>query len=143
MKWMLMLALVWMGPAMRSVLAGAPDRTDGPLTWNAITTVLANQPATGPERDLSLDSLGDRMASLPMEFVREEQDAAGRPRFLYAYADGSFRFSCYVEGAAAGAGSGTMAGRITRLRYTHTDLRGTRSYFLWLNTDTLIPSAKP
>jgi len=138
MRRMIALAAVLLGFAAGSACGATNDAVE-PLAWSQVTAVLANQPATGPERDLALDGIVGRTASLPMEFVREEQDSDGNPRFLYRHAEGSFLFSCYVKGGAANKGSGIVTGRIARLRYTHVDLHGTRGYFLWMEADTFVP----
>lgn len=112
-----------------------------PLAWTNVTAILDQQPAVGRERELAnVPELLGKAATLPLTFLRAEQDEYGKTRYVYECNTDRYRVTCFVKGAAAGKPSGLFTGRITRARFLQADLRGTRFYMLWLDADTFAPA---
>lgn len=107
--------------------------------WSNLTAVLSRGPATGREQDVELGELAGKTVALRLTFVRAEQDLDGSTRHLYRWEEGGRVVECFVKGRAAGKPSGLFTGKITRIRYVRTDLRGVRHYMVWLQADEQSP----
>ena len=127
--------------ALAAPTSGA-EPEGAPLAWSNVTAVLASYPSTGPERDLDVSELIGKTVALPLSFVRSEQDAQAATRHVYRHAEGKCLFTCFMKSPAAIQASGTLTGRVTRVRFLQKDLRGMVSYALWLDLATPAPAPR-
>jgi hypothetical protein len=118
--------------------AAEPD--GAPFAWTNITAILDRHPSTGPEADLDVAELVGKTVALSLTFVRAEQDENGKARYVYRHTAGKVTVTYFVKGTVADKGSGVFTGRIVRVRFLQSDLRGIRSYAMWFDADTFTPA---